>query len=234
GGINSGYFITTGSKNTILGNYTGNNGGLDIRTASNYVVLSDGDGNPRGYFDNGGRYIIGGDNGFTSSYRIGVVNTGNEGTFIFKNEAGSNQWTGWVWNASVSGNALFINFGTEGTFTGRGSILYDRTAGLTVYNTTSDYRAKDIFGPVENALQTVLQLKPYIGKMKGASIKRPMFVAHETQEVAPYAVTGEKDALDKDGKPQLQQMDHSTLVPLLTAAIQELKAEFDAYKAAHP
>ncbi|NBW22594.1 MAG: hypothetical protein EBR82_83075, partial [Caulobacteraceae bacterium] len=47
GGINSGYFITTGSKNTILGNYTGNNGGLDIRTANNYIVLSDGDGNWR-------------------------------------------------------------------------------------------------------------------------------------------------------------------------------------------
>jgi hypothetical protein len=39
--------VTTGSKNTILGGYSGNQGGLDIRTASNYIVLSDGDGNPR-------------------------------------------------------------------------------------------------------------------------------------------------------------------------------------------
>jgi len=46
--------MTTGSKNTILGGYTGNQGGLDIRTASNYVVLSDGDGNPRMYFDANG------------------------------------------------------------------------------------------------------------------------------------------------------------------------------------
>lgn len=45
-GAVSGAKVTTGSKNTILGNYTGNNGGLDIRTASNYIVLSDGDGNP--------------------------------------------------------------------------------------------------------------------------------------------------------------------------------------------
>jgi hypothetical protein len=42
----SGDAVTTGSKNTILGGYTGNQGGLDIRTASNYIVLSDGDGNP--------------------------------------------------------------------------------------------------------------------------------------------------------------------------------------------
>jgi hypothetical protein len=49
----SGYEITTGSKNTIIGSYNGNQGGLDIRTASNYIVLSDGDGNPRLYVDNG-------------------------------------------------------------------------------------------------------------------------------------------------------------------------------------
>ena len=55
-GFNSGQSITTGSKNTIIGSYTGNNGGLDIRTASNYIVLSDGDGNPRGIYNSSGAY----------------------------------------------------------------------------------------------------------------------------------------------------------------------------------
>lgn len=53
-GFNAGFEITTGQKNVILGSYTGNQGGLDIRTLSNYVVLSDGDGNPRLYIDNTG------------------------------------------------------------------------------------------------------------------------------------------------------------------------------------
>jgi len=44
--------VTTGTKNTILGGYNGNQGGLDIRTASNHIVLSDGDGNPRMYWNN--------------------------------------------------------------------------------------------------------------------------------------------------------------------------------------
>ena len=39
--------ITTGSKNTILGSYNGNQGGLDIRTRDNHVILSDGDGDRR-------------------------------------------------------------------------------------------------------------------------------------------------------------------------------------------
>jgi hypothetical protein len=37
--------VTTGSRNVIIGAYTGNSGGLDIRTANNYIALSDGDGN---------------------------------------------------------------------------------------------------------------------------------------------------------------------------------------------
>ena len=43
----AGQEITTGSKNTILGAYNGNQHGLDIRTLSNNIVLSDGDGNPK-------------------------------------------------------------------------------------------------------------------------------------------------------------------------------------------
>jgi hypothetical protein len=45
-GAGAGYAMTTGGKNTIVGFYTGNQSGLDIRTASNYIVLSDGDGLP--------------------------------------------------------------------------------------------------------------------------------------------------------------------------------------------
>jgi len=44
-GYGSGTSVTTGDRNTILGRFNGNQGGLDIRTGSNYVVLSDGDGN---------------------------------------------------------------------------------------------------------------------------------------------------------------------------------------------
>ena len=55
----SGELVTSGSKNTILGVFTGNQGGLDIRTASNYIVLSDGDGNPRQIIDSSGNLGLG-------------------------------------------------------------------------------------------------------------------------------------------------------------------------------
>jgi hypothetical protein len=57
-GQQSGYYVTTGAKNTILGQYSGNQGGLDIRTASNYIVLSDGDGNPQLYTANGKTLVL--------------------------------------------------------------------------------------------------------------------------------------------------------------------------------
>ena len=58
-GEGSGNAITTGGKNTIVGRFGGNSGGLDIRTASNHIVLSDGDGNPRLISDNNGNVLIG-------------------------------------------------------------------------------------------------------------------------------------------------------------------------------
>jgi hypothetical protein len=54
----AGNAITTGTTHTIIGAYNGNQGGLDIRTNDGYVVLSDGGGNPRGYFDNIGRLYV--------------------------------------------------------------------------------------------------------------------------------------------------------------------------------
>jgi hypothetical protein len=57
-GNGSGGLITTGSKNSVLGAYNGNQGGLDIRTASNFIVLSDGDGNPRMVVNASGTVLI--------------------------------------------------------------------------------------------------------------------------------------------------------------------------------
>jgi len=127
------------------------------------------------------------------------------------------------WNKGTSSDNAFIEFATEASYTARGSITYNRAGGLVAYNTTSDYRAKDILGPVQNSGAIIDALKVYEGQMKGASQSRPMLVAHEAQEHAPYTVTGEKDAVNEDGTPKYQQMDVSALVPLLLAEVQSLR-----------
>ena len=50
----AGYAITTGQYNVVIGPYTGNSGGLDIRTASNFVVFADGQSNIRQVFNSSG------------------------------------------------------------------------------------------------------------------------------------------------------------------------------------
>jgi len=75
-GGQSGIQITSGSKNTILGRYNGNQGGLDIRTSSNHIVLSDGDGNPRMWLDGNGRARLGTTSGGGTIFDIvGSANT---------------------------------------------------------------------------------------------------------------------------------------------------------------
>jgi len=118
-----------------------------------------------------------------------------------------------------SGNQIFTRFSTDSSVE-RGSITYNRGAGLVVYNTTSDYRAKDISGPVTNSGALIDSVPVYMGKMKWATEERPMFIAHETPS---YAHTGEKDAVDANGNPVYQQMDASALIPVMWAEIQSLR-----------
>jgi hypothetical protein len=156
--------------------------------------------------------------------KLTVEQTGsNANGAIITNQTYNYQTLG-LHNTATANDNLWVTFGTEASFTTRGSIDYNRAGGLTRYNTTSDYRAKDILGPVQNPGTTIDALKVYEGQMKGATQPRPMLVAHEAQEHAPYAVSGVKDEVNEDGTPKFQQMDVSSLVPLLIAEIQSLRA----------
>jgi hypothetical protein len=104
----------------------------------------------------------------------------------------------------------------------------------TSYLTSSDYRLKENIKSMTGALAKISQLKPVTYKWKVDGSDGQGFIAHELAQIVPECVGGEKDAVDANGNPQYQGIDTSFLVATLTAAIQELKAEFDAYKASHP
>ena len=109
-----------------------------------------------------------------------------------------------------------------------GTIAVTTTA--TAYNTSSDYRLKEAAQPIVGGLARVNALKPSIYNWKANGSAGEGFIAHELAEVVPLAVTGDKDAVDADGKPTYQGVDLSKLVPILVAAIQELTAEVNALK----
>jgi hypothetical protein len=122
---------------------------------------------------------------------------------------------------SVNGNAALFYRDT----TNVGSISVTTTA--TAYNTSSDYRLKQNVEPMVGGLTKLAQLKPSTFEFKSEpGAKVDGFIAHEVQAVVPQAVTGEKDG------DEMQGLDHSKLVPVLVAAVQELSAKVAALEAA--
>ena len=113
-----------------------------------------------------------------------------------------------------------------GTTTQSGSNLMtvNGSIGATGFNNTSDYRLKENILPITNALDKVCQLNPVTFTWKKDGTAADGFIAHELQQVLPLSVSGIKDGKTATGRPVYQQVDKSSLVATLTAAIQELNA----------
>ncbi len=106
------------------------------------------------------------------------------------------------------------------------------------YHTSSDYRLKENETIISDGITRLKTLIPRRFNWKADSTKtlEDGFFAHEVSSVVPEAIDGVKDAvyaednLDRGitkGDPIYQMIDHSRLVPLLTAALQEAIAKIE-------
>ena len=120
----------------------------------------------------------------------------------------------------------FLN--SSGTKTGE--IEQTGTTAVT-YRTSSDYRLKENVVNLDDGIERLKRLNPYRFSWIADGLDaadQDGFFAHEVQEVVPLAVgSTPKDAVDSDGNPEYQGIDHSVLVPLLTAALQEAIAKIE-------
>ncbi|MFO1081861.1 MAG: tail fiber domain-containing protein [Reyranellaceae bacterium] len=147
------------------------------------------------------------------------------------------------------GSAHFSNDGSYVALMNRnsdGTVLACNRSGTNVgsigvtgsgasFNTSSDYRLKfdvEAVDPAE-AEAIVKALRPvrhkWVRDPNGASVFG--FIAHEYAEQLPQGVTGAKDAVDADGNIAPQQMDKSTAVPVLAAALKSALAKIEAVEA---
>ena len=69
-GSSAGALMIGGSKNTVLGRFDGNEGGVDIRNSDNNIVLSDGDGTPRLAYVSANAELVINENGDNVDFRV--------------------------------------------------------------------------------------------------------------------------------------------------------------------
>jgi hypothetical protein len=218
----AGYYVTSGAKNTIIGGYTGNQSGLDIRTASNYIVLSDGDGNPRAYWDDTGKPVFTQSGaskywvynvttasapfGFNINYTASAPN-GTSNNFIICSDSSTDRFY-------VRSNGGISNFSANNT-----NLSDERTK--TDIQNAGGYLAKICAIPV----------RTFKYKDQSDSLLNLGVIAQEVEIIAPELVdtTGFGKTPD-DGIP-LKAIYQTDLQYALMKCIQELKAEVDSLKA---
>jgi len=167
----------------------------------------------RARITSGGNCLIGTVSELSGNYKLQIVGATSGNGIYYQ-------------NTTNGGNAaLFVNAAGSGV----GDINVG--ASSTAYNTSSDYRLKNNIAPMTGALAKVAALKPVTYKWKADGSDGEGFIAHELQAVVPQCVTGEKDAVDAEGKPVYQGIDTSFLVATLTAAIKEQQAMINELKA---
>ena len=161
-------------------------------------------GSERARVDSLGNLLVGTTSVYNSA-RVSVLAAGGSGGIVFSVQNNNDTYYA----------ANFRN--TAGTSVGSISC----TTSATAYVTSSDYRLKNITGPITNSGAYIDSLKPVEGTWKADGSTFVGLIAHETQEVSRTTVaTGTKDGAEMQG------MDYSSaeIIANLIAELQSLRA----------
>jgi hypothetical protein len=131
-------------------------------------------------------------------------------------------------------NARFIQFSANGSGTTMGAIV-GAASGLCAFANYSDISLKKNIQPLSGSLSKIIALKPSSFDMvSDSSHVNAGFIAQDVQKVYPEYVI---ENMANEGEKPLMAITGGMsggFIAELVKAIQELKAEFDAYKATHP
>ena len=204
--------------------------GASATAANNWHVGSEGDGSFRFYsgvfgagverarFDSGGNFLVGGSSTLNGSRQTIYSSSG-----IALVCRATSSAAGKFWNIPYidSNNTMYvINQNNAGVYLNDGG---------TAWAANSDERLKDIIEPIADATKKVASLRAVIGKYKTdeEGKRRSFLIAQDVEAVLPEAVSRSKLPLSNDETEYLG-VTYTDVIPLLVAAIQELKAIVDA------
>ena len=251
-GRQAGYLITTGSNNTVIGAYSGNQDGLDIRTSSNNIVLSDGDGRPRIRIDSDSeiyRYYPSINQQRTD---FNATSFGYSGSYtVLQLGQTSGQHTVSIgYDPSGNSSGSFSGDGSETLFRRGMKFLTPNSADTTFYtqftmtdgvtsgdfNDTSDVALKENIQTISSAWDTVSQLRPvtFDWKQEGRGT-RSGFIAQEVEVLLPNDVIGD-DYAAPDAENGIKgnsgkAINTTGIVAHLTKALQEAMDRIETLEA---
>ena len=179
---------------------------------------------------------------FGSQTSLGKYNDGVEGCSWYdqkkswqQGQDGDIGWSMMYFNKKSGYDNRIMHFFNNGTTCGYINRVTDNT---TQFQTSSDYRLKKDVVALPNGIERVKQLRPVAFKWKSNNGDMEGFLAHEAQEIVPYAVSGKKDEVatedfgdKKKGDMIIQGVDYGEFTPLLTAAMKELIAKVETLEA---
>lgn len=224
----AGDLVVGGTTNTPSGK-------VSVGTAINSGVMYNGR-----WDQNGNTYILNGTNSSsgTSADVIAQLSNGTNAlqlhmfgaswttTSIFRQAGGlllSDGPGGLTVNTQHASGSVYV-------IAGGGSGGVQLSPGATSWSGISDYRAKNDYGvmPGSQAVAIVRGTPIHLAALKYApEVIKPMFLAHELQAQAPYAVCGEKDGAE------MQRIESTDpLVPILWSALNAALERIEALEAA--
>ncbi len=219
-----GNIVINGSSNAMLNLTVGNtqkgylyhnNTDILLNNAANGAMLFYTNDTERARIDSSGNLLVGKTASDTSSSGVQIYNT--SGTYGRINL---------VKSASGTVDALANYY--SGTYVG--GLTYSNTA--TAIVTSSDIRLKKDIVDAGSASTKIDQIRIVShGWKHDDDVVEFGVIAQELNSVVPQAVVA------GDAGEEIEKtwgVDYSKLIPILIKAHQELKAEFDAYKASHP
>ena len=230
--------VNGGGCQTAIG-VAGDNGSL-LGTLTNHALRLVTNGNVQATIDSSGNLLV----GTTSATNKRVVSlVGNSVSITgYYAESGSSYTGGHFLGASATAAGTgwyhFVGQSSGGTnnilIFGNGNVQNANNS----YGAISDIKLKENITDASPKLEKLCQVRVVNYNLIGdyENHKQIGVIAQELETVFPSMVeeSPDKDAEGNDLGTTTKSVKYSVFVPMLIKAIQELKAEFDAYKASHP
>jgi len=169
-----------------------------------------------------------------------VVNTTGSNNVAIGKNAGSNTTGGGnisIGSVNAAGtNAPAFNITSQDNYASFGSTATTNAYVQVAWTVVSDARDKMDFAPVPHGLDFVCKLQPTAYRYKinreATEGHGPLRYGFKAQDV--LVLEGDAPVIVDAEDPEKLRFNDQSMIAVLVNAIQELKAEFDAYKVAHP